>query len=95
MILLLANPSTLNVSDLILHAFELKLDRPRFEACVNGGKFRRAVESDYQDGVSVGVNGTPAFFINGIFLNGNQPMSEFVRVVEDELAAAGVKPSGR
>ena len=42
--------------------------------------------------MKAGVNGTPAFFINGIFLNGNQPLSEFSKIIEDELAAIAQKP---
>ena len=72
---------------LIEHARKLGLDEKSFEACLTTGKFRSAVQSDYQDGVKAGVNGTPSFFINGIYLNGNQPIAEFARIIEDELAA--------
>jgi protein-disulfide isomerase len=33
------------------------------------------------------VGGTPAFFINGIFLNGAQPIDEFKKVIDAELAS--------
>ena len=72
---------------LIEHARKLGLDEKSFEACLTTGKFRSAVQSDYQDGVKAGVNGTPSFFINGIYLNGNQPTAEFARIIDDELLA--------
>jgi predicted DsbA family dithiol-disulfide isomerase len=34
------------------------------------------------------VNGTPGFFINGVFLNGAQPKDAFTRVIDEELARA-------
>ena len=33
-----------------------------------------------------GVNGTPAFFINGRVLGGAQPFEEFKKIIDDELA---------
>jgi len=39
----------------------------------------------------VGVTGTPTFFINGQALVGNQPLSEFQRVIEGELARTAAK----
>ena len=37
-------------------------------------------------GNDAGVNGTPAFFINGRMLSGAQPFDEFKRVIDEELA---------
>ena len=37
--------------------------------------------------MAAGVAGTPAFFINGIFLNGAQPLEEFKKVIDGELAS--------
>lgn len=35
---------------------------------------------------SLGANGTPAFFINGAFISGNQPLADFEALVEQALA---------
>jgi len=32
------------------------------------------------------VQGTPAFFINGRFLNGAQPFENFQAIIDEELA---------
>jgi protein-disulfide isomerase len=88
---LFANQSMLQQPVLIEHARKLGIDEKSFEACLTTGKFRSAVQSDYQDGIKAGVNGTPSFFINGIYLNGNQPTEEFARIIEDELAAIRLK----
>lgn len=44
------------------------------------------MESDIQIANEVGVNGTPAFFINGRSLGGAQPFEEFKKIIDEELA---------
>ena len=38
-------------------------------------------------GKKAGVNGTPAFFINGILISGALPIQEFKKVIDEELKA--------
>src|SRR5262249_49339264 len=83
--LLFANQSMLQEPGLIESARRLGLDEKLFASCLTSGKFRSQVQSDYQDGLKAGVTGTPAVFINGIFLSGNQPIADFSRIIEDEL----------
>jgi protein-disulfide isomerase len=44
------------------------------------------VEEDQKDGDEAGVNGTPAFFINGRMLSGAQPFDAFKKIIDEELA---------
>ena len=37
-------------------------------------------------GEEAGVDGTPAFFINGRMLSGAQPFEAFKRIIDEELA---------
>jgi len=83
---LFANPSKLGDSDLRQHAVDLGLDASKFNACVDSHKFRAQVDADAQAGEEAGVNGTPAFFINGRVLSGAQPFEAFKRIIDDELA---------
>lgn len=78
---------------LIGYARDLKLDDKQFEACLTSEKYKADIEKDEQDGRKAGVNGTPAFFINGIFLNGAKPREEFTSVIDDELARRSSRPS--
>jgi protein-disulfide isomerase len=82
---LFANPSKLGVADLKQHAADLGLDAAKFNTCVDTHKYKAQVDTDMKDGDEVGVNGTPAFFINGRFLSGAQPFEAFKRVIEEEL----------
>jgi protein-disulfide isomerase len=85
---LLASPS-LAVAKLKELAREVSLDQKKFDACVDGGSKRAAVDSDAQEGRLAGVSGTPAFFINGIPLVGAQPAAAFEKIIEEELARTG------
>jgi len=63
----------------------LKLDATAFGECLSSRRFRETVENDYRHGTSLGVNATPAFFINGRFLSGAQPFEAFRAIIDDEL----------
>ena len=51
-------------------------------------EFKATIDKDLADGAAVGVNGTPAFFINGRMLSGAQPFEKFKEIIDEELAAA-------
>lgn len=57
----------------------------RFSDCLDSGKFEKEVKSDYQEGQSAGVSGTPTFFINGEKLVGALPFSAFQTIIEKKL----------
>jgi protein-disulfide isomerase len=84
---LFANATRLTDADLKQHAVTAGLDAPRFNACVDGHKFKSQVDKDLAEGGEAGVSGTPAFFINGRALEGAQPFEAFKRVIDEELAA--------
>ncbi len=67
------------------HAAQLGLDAAQFGECLSANQFAALIEQDLQDGNRAGVNGTPAFFINGVALTGAQPLAAFDKVVEEEL----------
>jgi protein-disulfide isomerase len=82
---LFAQPGKLSDADLKKTAADLGLDAPRFDACVDGHKYKPVVDADAQAGAEAGVSGTPAFFINGRLLSGAQPYDAFKRVIDEEL----------
>jgi len=84
--ILFANPSRLADADLKQHAAGLGLDAKQFNACVDTHKYKAQVDADMEAGEEAGVNGTPAFFVNGRMLNGAQPFDAFKRVIDEELA---------
>lgn len=62
-----------------------------FTKCLDSHKYRAAVSADMEVGAQLGITGTPTFFINGALLIGNQPLAEFQRAVERELARTAAK----
>jgi protein-disulfide isomerase len=83
---LFANQSRLGDADLKQSAAELGLDSAKFNACVDTHKYKTQVEADMKAGEEAGVNGTPAFFVNGRMIGGAQPFDAFKRIIDEELA---------
>ena len=79
------NQQELSVADLKQRAVDLKLDAQAFNQCLDSGRQGAAIQADIQEGARNGVSGTPALFINGRLLSGNQPYAEIKDVIEDEL----------
>ena len=67
-------------------AGELGLDETAFGECLASGRYTAAVQTDVTQGIALGVNGTPAFFLNGNFISGAQPYSAFQQAIESLLA---------
>ena len=62
---LLQNQSSLGVDKLKSFAGELGLDRARFDAALDSGKFIEMVQDDVEEGIKLGLKGTPSIFVNG------------------------------
>ncbi len=83
--LLYANQKALTIADLKKYAVDLKLDATKFNECLDSNKFADEVKKDLADGEAAGVDGTPAFFINGRKIVGAQPYEAFEKIIEEEL----------
>jgi len=70
-------------------AGELGLDTAAFDACLATRQHEDAVLADLEYGTSLGIDGTPAFFVNGHFISGAQPFEVFQQAIESLLADAG------
>jgi protein-disulfide isomerase len=86
---LFANQQKLSIDDLKAHAGVVGLDAAKFAECLDGSKNKAKVDTDQKAGAELGVNGTPAFFINGKLLSGALPFAEFQKVIDAELAKGG------
>jgi protein-disulfide isomerase len=84
-----ADQANLGVDALKKHAAALAMDTAAFSTCLDSGKHRDAVVASLKEGSDAGVDGTPALFINGRFLAGNQPYGEIEKIIEDELLRLG------
>jgi protein-disulfide isomerase len=70
------------------YARELGLDIGRFSKDMDPlmGTVAKPIEADKSEADSLGVTGTPAFFVNGRFLSGAKPFEDFAKVIDAELA---------
>ncbi len=83
---LFANAPNASPEQLKTYAKQVGLDLTRFESCLFGGTHAAAVQKDVDEGIRLGVTGTPAFFVNGELLSGAQPLESFGRLIDRELA---------
>jgi protein-disulfide isomerase len=83
---LFANQQALDLKALKGHARDLKLDGTKFDKCLDSGEKAKLVETNRKAGEEAGVNGTPAFFVNGRMIAGAQPFETFKAAIDAELA---------
>jgi predicted DsbA family dithiol-disulfide isomerase/CRISPR/Cas system CSM-associated protein Csm2 small subunit len=62
---LMQNQSALGMESLKTYACEVGLDPERFDTAIDSGKFAELVQRDIEDGIKLGLKGTPSLFING------------------------------
>ncbi len=74
-------------------AEDIEMDMDAFTRCVDSDRYRSEVQSDLSEGKSLGVSGTPTFFIyaegdqQARKLVGAQPYSRFRSVIDSKLSA--------
>ncbi len=81
-----AHQDTLSLEALTQWGRDLKLNTSAYDSCLASGKYAAKVAADYQAGVALGVQGTPATFVNGVLVSGAQPYSVFKQAVDQALA---------
>jgi protein-disulfide isomerase len=69
-------------------AGEIGLDVGKFKKDMQDPALKKKIEQQQQQGNVLGARGTPAFFINGRFLSGAQPVPAFKALIDDEMKKA-------
>jgi protein-disulfide isomerase len=85
---LFAAQAKLDEPGLRAEAHTLGLDEKAFSSCLQSAEVASQVARDQEDGKNAGITSTPGFFINGLFLNGAQPVAEFEKLIDNELKLA-------
>jgi len=78
-------------SQLKEEARALKLDGARFDQCLDSGAQAAPVKKDAQEGLRLGLQGTPSFFINGHFMSGAIGYAKLRETVMQELGPTVAK----
>jgi len=92
--LMAQTPPQLEVPQLKTLAASFKLDTARFDQCLDSGKEAAAVSHDLEQGKTLGVDGTPSFFVNGYFLSGAVQYDRLRDLVEQQLAPVPAQAAG-
>ncbi|MEK7497584.1 MAG: thioredoxin domain-containing protein [Patescibacteria group bacterium] len=71
--------------DLKKFAKDLGLDTNKFNSCLDNGKYEKKVSGDLAYGGTLGITGTPGFFLNGRMITGAQPYAVFKEAIDFEL----------
>lgn len=64
--LLYNNQSSLDNASLKEFATKIGLDRKKFDADLDSGKYAEEIRKDMADGIIYGINSTPTIFVNGV-----------------------------
>jgi len=75
----------LDVDQLKAQARALKLDSSAFDKCLDAGETAAAVQQDREQGLRLGLTGTPSFFVNGHFLSGALDYAALRKIVDQQL----------
>ncbi len=74
-----------NVTGLKELAVETGVDSAKLDSCLASGKYDSKLTTDTQRGQAMGVQGTPAFYVNGVEVSGAQPYSALKQVIDAAL----------
>lgn len=81
-------PTNLAKADMENFAEQLGLNMAKFKAAMDSEVCKNDLAKDREILSKVGARGTPAFFINGRFLSGAQPLDRFKAIIDEEIKKA-------
>jgi protein-disulfide isomerase len=85
---LFENQKDLSDESFVAWAGELGLDVEKFEKDLADPALDKKIMGQQAQGATLGARGTPAFFVNGRFLSGAQPVEAFKKLIDEEKAKA-------
>jgi predicted DsbA family dithiol-disulfide isomerase len=85
--LMFQEQNRLTVAELKEKAARLKMNKSKFDSCLDTGRFTEQVQEDMKEGSRFGVTGTPAIFLNGVLVDGGAVSYEtLAKAIDKELA---------
>lgn len=83
--LIFENQETLEETSFSQFATILSLDLPLFNSCMQDQTTLDEISADFNEGTTLGVIGTPTFFVNDQKISGLQPFENFKSIIDQEL----------
>jgi protein-disulfide isomerase len=96
---MIVNAEALKADNLATYAANIKMDVPKFQACLASDKYKAQIDSDIAEGGVAGVQGTPSFVIgrvdhdklDGVRMVGAMPYAQFDAKIQELLDKSGKK----
>ncbi len=66
------------------YAETLELDVDRFKEDLNNGDLLKKIKDQQSEGIEIGVNGTPSFFLNGKRIETPKSLEDFKKLIDEE-----------
>jgi protein-disulfide isomerase len=85
---LFENQKDMSDENFVKWAGELGLDVEQFKKDLADEGLKKKITEQQTQGVTLGARGTPAFFVNGRFLSGAQPVESFKALIDEEMKKA-------
>ncbi len=85
---LYATRASFDEATLIAIAREVGLNAKKFKQRLHSDEFDAKINADQELGATLGIRGTPAYFVNGRALDGAVPELEFRLTIQEELERA-------
>lgn len=86
---LFTNQKSLKLDNLRQYAQNIGLDMERFDADMLNLANKKVIDTDKSEAQSMGLTGTPGFFVNGRYLRGAKPFEDFAKLINAELTKLG------
>lgn len=77
--------SDISIDALKQYAFAVGIPTAPFAECLDSQRFRNEALNDLEEGIRLGVTGTPTFFINGARVPGVIPLDTFRKIIDQLL----------
>ncbi|MBI4252691.1 DsbA family protein [Candidatus Uhrbacteria bacterium] len=75
----------ISLANLVIFAESLGLNLRQFNACLAEKRYESLIRQDVRDGLNLGLEGTPTWFINDTRLVGAVPYEKLKEAIEQEL----------
>ncbi|MCX4243234.1 DsbA family protein [Paraliomyxa miuraensis] len=85
---LFENQKALTDENYVAWAGELGLNVEQFKKDMADPALEKKITAQQQEGATLGARGTPAFFVNGRFISGAQPVENFKKLIDEEKVKA-------
>ncbi len=79
--------SEITADTLYLFARDVGVEMNAFSTCMSKGTYRTQIQKDLSDGIALGAEGTPTWFINGQRFEGALPLETLSAIIDQNLGA--------